>query len=193
MLFYPEDAPIPERYENEEFVLRPLNETHVKLDHAALMVSKEMLRTWSGSTWPTDDFSVEENLEDMHMHYGEHLERIAFTYTMLTPNESECLGCVYIQPFARLLESNPGIDEFISDYSTRVAFWVKSPRLADGLDKRFLAALRQWLADDWAFEAVYFNVNKDHHQQQQILSEAGLTHKHSFNVPGRSGKYLLFG
>ncbi|MBV7338015.1 hypothetical protein KFU94_59270 [Chloroflexi bacterium TSY] len=67
MRFYSPEASVPEFLQTPEFTLRPLTPAHVKLDHAALMASKTMLRLWSGHPnggWPEDDFSVTDNLAD---------------------------------------------------------------------------------------------------------------------------------
>ena len=98
MAFYVEPLPLPEGLVTAEFVLEPLTTGHVHVDLAALMDSREMLRLWSGTSWPSDGFTVEENWEDLDRHDREHAERMAFTFTVLDPTRTVCLGCVYIQP-----------------------------------------------------------------------------------------------
>ena len=61
-----------------------------------------MLRRWSQSGWPADGFTLADNLEDLEMHYREHVERAACTYTVLTPDGAECLGAVYVKPIGPL-------------------------------------------------------------------------------------------
>jgi hypothetical protein len=75
----------------DEFFLEPLTTDHVELDYAAVMDTREWLREWSGSTWPADDFTVDENREDLARHQREHEEGVAFTFTVLrsdAPNAS---------------------------------------------------------------------------------------------------------
>ena len=176
MLFYPKDAHVPTELRTDEFLLEPLSPAHVELDYAALMDSKEMLRRWSQSDWPADDFTLADNLEDLEMHDQEHRERTAFTYTVLDPSGSECLGCVYIQPMAPLYEQEDArAAPEGGDYRARVAFWVRQPRLADDLDRRLLRTLIDWFAREWAFSRVVFSTSALDARQLQVLADAGLS------------------
>lgn len=195
MQFYPTDASVPEMLQTDEFTLCPLTPEHVELDHAALMTSKEMLRLWSAQPdggWPEDDFSVADNLKDMEWHYGDHLARTAFTFTVLNPAEDEVLGCVYIVPFAPLVEANSQLSEFIGDNSALVRFWVVEPRLADGLDERLLQAMIGWFESEWAFEDHYFHTYGEHCQQIALFEKCGLTRISELTIPSRGKPFLLY-
>jgi RimJ/RimL family protein N-acetyltransferase len=192
MSFYPPNQPVPARLRTDEFVLRPLTTAHVNLDYAALMVSTEMLRLWSGTSWPTDDFTLEENWEDLAMHDREHQERVAFTYTVLTPDETECLGCVYITPLPDSVALNPQVLTDIAPDTAVVGFWVKQPRLADHLDERLLAVLRDWLATEWFFSAVYFSARDVNKQQVQLLEAAGMKKQYTISVSRRANQFFLY-
>jgi RimJ/RimL family protein N-acetyltransferase len=192
MSFYPPNQPVPARLRTDEFVLRPLTTAHVNLDYAALMVSTEMLRLWSGTSWPTDDFTLEENWEDLAMHDREHQERVAFTYTVLTPDEMECLGCVYITPLTNSVALNPQVLTDIAPDTAVVGFWVKQPRLADHLDERLLAVLRDWLAREWLFSAVYFSARDVNKQQIQLLEAASMKKQYTISVSRRANQFFLY-
>jgi RimJ/RimL family protein N-acetyltransferase len=192
MSFYPPNQSVPARLRTDEFILRPLTTAHVNLDYAALMVSTEMLRLWSGTSWPTDDFTLEENWEDLAMHDREHQERVAFTYTVLTPDEMECLGCVYITPLTNSVALNPQVLTDIAPDTAVVGFWVKQPRLADHLDKRLLVALRDWLATEWLFSAVYFSARDVNKQQIQLLEAASMKKQYTISVSRRANQFLLY-
>ena len=192
MSFYPPNQPVPALLRTDEFVLRPLTTAHVNLDYAALMVSTEMLRLWSGTSWPTDDFTLEENWEDLAMHDREHQERVAFTYTVLTPDETECLGCVYITPLTNSVALNPKVLTDIAPDTAVVGFWVKQPRLADHLDERLLAVLRDWLAREWLFSAVYFSARDVNKQQVQLLEAAGMKKQYTISVSRRANQFFLY-
>ena len=80
----------------ERLVLEPLAPRHVELDHAALMGSREhLLRTLHWGDWPREGFTVEENLDDLEMHWGEFEDRTGFAFTVLNPARDRCLGCRY--------------------------------------------------------------------------------------------------
>lgn len=195
MQFYPKDALVPEILQTSEFTLRPLTPAHVELDHAALMTSKEMLRLWSGrpgASWPTDDFSVEENLADMEWHHGDHLARTAFTFTVLNPAEDCVLGCIYIVPFEPLMAANPHLEAMIGDNTALVRLWVVESRLADGLDKRLVHALIDWFEREWSFDAVYFHVYEQFKQQIETFEACGLSQVGQLEIPQRGNPFLLY-
>jgi len=170
MTFYPENTHIPKEKRTHRLLLRPLLATDVKLDYDAVMESKEQLRRWSQGSWPTDDFTLAENQVDLERHELEHKERKAFTFTVLNPEETNCLGCVYIEP----LPSNA--TQFCADasYPTNVAFWVRSSELVNDLDKHLFAMLREWLASEWAFDCFVFMVSQQEVRQIALLDETDL-------------------
>ena len=192
MSFYPENQPVPGLLRTDDFVLRPLTTAHVELDYAALMVSTDMLRQWGGTSWPTDDFTLEENWEDLAMHDREHQERVAFTYTVLTPDEKECLGCVYITPLTDSVALNPEVLTDVAPDTAVVGFWVKQPRLADHLDERLLAALRDWFAREWQFSVVCFSTRDINTQQVQLLEAAGMKKHYTISVSRRANQFILY-
>ena len=192
MSFYPENYPVPALLRTDEFICRPLTTAHVELDYAALMVSQEMLQLWSGTSWPSADFTLEQNWEDLEMHDQEHQERVAFTYTVLTPDETECLGCIYIKPLTDYMALNPETLTDVPSDAAVVGFWVKQPRLADHLDERLLAALRPWFEQAWSFSAVYFSTRNINKQQVQLLEATNMLQQYTITVPRRADKFFLY-
>lgn len=196
MAFYPDSDDPPARLLTGEFLLEPLHPRHVALDYAALMVSNDMLQMWSQSNWPAADFTLEENLADLQMHWDEHRQRVAFTYTVLNPAGDECLGCVYIKPLTWWLERGKAGAEAIArvpDFSAVTTFWVRQPRVADDLDRRLLAVLQNWFASDsWAFAAMAYGTNEQDTRQIALLEAAGLARLVELDM-GRPVKRLIYG
>jgi RimJ/RimL family protein N-acetyltransferase len=200
MLFYPEHARVPAELRTEEFLLRPLRATDAELDHDALMESKEMLRRWSQSDWPADNFTVEDNLKDLEKHEQEHLERRAFTFTVMSPTETECLGCVYINPLLRMIQEAGGAEVDIEadtaeegDHEAYVSFWVRQSRLADDLDKRLLDGLIDWFNQEWAFSDVVFATCEQDERQVKLLDGTGLALRYVLEPSYTAVKYLAYG
>jgi len=196
MLFYPANQPVPESGETSELLLLPLTTAHVELDYEALMESKEMLRLWSQSAWPSDDFTPEDNLEDLRQHEQEHLRRVAFTYTVLDPTGKRCLGCVYIHPLpAKVLKSvaKSSLASGRDRCAASVRFWVRQSRLADGLDRRLLAGLREWFEKEWPFDFVFFRTSALYKYQQSIFLEAGMRLTCEMADPNRPAVWLFYG
>jgi hypothetical protein len=193
MTFYPSEAPVPEGLRNAEFMLRMLRATDVELDYDAVISSREQLLIRSGRDWPVEGFSLAENLADLQHHEQEHLERKAFTYTVMNPTETECLGCIYINPLARLLErlqtSGQAINN-VQEPAAYISFWARSSRLADDLDKRLLAALCAWFKEEWPPLATYFYAGERQTRFLQIYQEAGK--EAVYTLQGKIGTFQLY-
>jgi RimJ/RimL family protein N-acetyltransferase len=170
-MFYPDDAIVPQELRSDEFLIRPLRTTDLKLDYEALMSSKALLRQWSQSDWPSDNFSLEDDLIDLQRHEQEHLKRQSFTFTIFNLDESECLGCIYIYPPSPVLRQH--------NYEALVAFWVRQSRLSDALDQRILKALLDWFKQEWAFTRIFFETNYKMPRQIELLTQAGLQQRHT--------------
>ena len=193
MTFYPAEAPVPEGLRNAEFKLRMLRATDVELDYDAVISSREQLLIRSGGDWPVEGFSLAENLADLQRHEQEHLERKAFTYTVMNPTETACLGCVYINPLVSLLERLQAGDQAISSVqepAAYVSFWVRSSRLADDLDKRLLAALRAWFKEEWPFSQIVYYAGERQTRFLQMFQEAGM--EAVYTLQGKIGKLYLY-
>ena len=189
MAFYPAPKPVPATLRTSKLLLAPLTPGHVELDYAALMESRPELRNWSGTSWPADDFTLDENRADLARHQREHRDREAFTYTVLSPHGDECLGCVYITPAAEHVEHNPELADW-EDGSALVDWWVRTARLAEDLDHVLAEALIGWLSDAWQFDRVRFGVRQGNERQRQILADR-LSFDRSIDI-GRRGRYDLF-
>ena len=83
---------VSEGLTTDDLVLRPIVAADAELDYAAVMESREHLRKWEQTSWPADDFTVTANREDLENLERRHASREAFTYTVMNPAETECLG-----------------------------------------------------------------------------------------------------
>lgn len=192
MTFYPENEQVPEYLQTEEFVILPLTPTHVELDYAALMSNKEMLRLWSGSPWPSNDFTLAQNLADLEWHWSEHQERIAFTFTVLNHTEDRCLGCIYIKPMAEILAHNETWQALAEPveapaHNALIRFWT-----INNLDSTLFPILQQWFTTDWAFSKIYWHTPGNNQPQITLFQNNGLTSLGHIQMPGRGGSHHLF-
>jgi hypothetical protein len=168
--FYPAALPVPDGVRTARLTLRPLRATDVKLDYEAVMSSAEMLRSWSQSDWPAGDFTLAQNLADLQRHELQHAERTAFAFTVLDPAGARCLGCVYIEPpwpEAHALCAG-------ARAAAEVAFWVRTPGPAGGLDRHLLDVLIEWFEEEWAFDCLLFRAGPQDEQRAALLAAAGL-------------------
>jgi len=178
MEFYPAGARVPDELRTDRLLLRPLRSTDVALDYDAVMSSAAELRRWSQTAWPADDFTLAENLADLERHEREHLAREAFTFTVLDREATRCLGCVYIKPPPAGTGPLPDAGGFVAV----VGFWVRASEIASHLDAHLLAALRQWLGADWAFDRVLFTVAEEETRQVELMGMVGLGRRASITL-----------
>ena len=194
MVFYPEDAPVPTGLHTDEFLLRMLRATDVELDYDAVMASADILHLRSGGSWPRKGFTLAENLSDLQMHEADFLGRRGFTYTIMNPDETQCLGCLYIYPLDVILR-RIGVDEAAvanesSDGIAEASFWVRQERVAADLDRRVLASLLPWLRKDFAFSRLYLRAFAREQRHVAIFAEAGLRLAASY--PAQDTQLLLY-
>jgi hypothetical protein len=138
--FVPADFAVPARLDADGLRLRMLTIHDVVKDYDAVMSSVAHLENvWPGSGWP-QGLTLEQNLVDLGWHQKEFQRRRSFAYTVVDPQETRVLGCVYVYPSAK------------AGYDAMVFFWVRQSELASGLDERLSAVVRPWIHAAWPFE-----------------------------------------
>ena len=196
MVFGDERATIPDGLTTDEFVIRPLLATDVELDYAAVMESKEFLRKWDQSSWPPDGFTLAGNLKDLQRHEREHVNREAFTFTVMNSAETECLGCIYIFPRAARwfvnAETTAIADTEWAEYEAIILFWVRQSRLAEGMDRRLLDIIRPWFEQEWQFDGHLFFTNEQFEQQVAMFEQSDLQLQIEVQLPKHTGKDLAY-
>ncbi|WP_051325203.1 GNAT family N-acetyltransferase [Glycomyces tenuis] len=196
MPFTMTDENVPEGLTTDDFILRPITAADAEPDYAAVMESREYLRGWEQTGWPADDFTVEANREDLEMLERRHAERRAFTYTVMDPAETECLGCVYFMPTdARSFAGariTPVGDRRWEDYEAAVYFWVRRSRLETATDRALLDVLRTWPAKDWSLRGHLIVTSELFTQQVGMIERAGLQLRFTVEEPDKPGRYLAY-
>jgi hypothetical protein len=191
------NQPVPAGLRGREFVLRPIVAADAAADHAAVMETREHLRLWEQSTWPEDDFTVEANRTDLVDLEQRHAAHRAFTYTVLEPDGTECLGCVYAFPtsasFLAKSTVTPIGDDQWADVDAVIYFWTRLSRMETGMDGRLLSGLRSWFADEWKVERAVFVTSELFRQQVDLIDHTDLTLKFELVEQGKPGKYLVYG
>ncbi|MGC9342483.1 MAG: hypothetical protein ACP5E3_07280 [Bacteroidales bacterium] len=144
--FIPSDFKVPDLLQNEHFRIRMLTVNDVVKDYDAVMTSVDHLRGVFGpnSTWPADDQTLEQDLIDLGWHQKEFQRRSSFAYTVMNPDESECLGCIYIDPSSK------------ENYDAEVHLWVRKSAFDNGLDPVLFSIVKEWIEKDWPFEKVAY-------------------------------------
>ena len=137
-----EDFEVPKGLLKEKFRLRMLTIHDLVKDYDAVMSSVEHLKeTYSaiwGSDWP-EGLTLEEDLTDLGWHQREFTLRNSFAYTVMSPDESACLGCVYINPCSK------------TGYDAEVSMWVRTSELVNNLDSELYSCVKMWIDEAWPF------------------------------------------
>jgi hypothetical protein len=186
----------PAELRTAEFLLRPIRASDAERDYAAVMESREFLRPWEQSGWPADDFTVEANRQDLAKLERRHADGESFTYTVLDPTETDSLGCVYLFPTSAPISARPQIsaidNEAWSAYEAAIYYWVRTSRLADGLDQRLLAALGPWLAQDWDIAQALVITNEQVPHQVALFEDSGRRLRFRLTFPKEPGNSLAY-
>jgi hypothetical protein len=152
MRLVPEAFKVPEKLEQPEFVIRKLCANDVYLDYTAVMTSIDIIKKTRGGDWPTTDLSFEDDMIDLAWHQREFENGTSFAYTVMSPDGSKCLGCLYLHPpgWRNATSNNADVD---------VSFWVTQEAYDKGLYPKLYKVLDQWLKTTWPFEKIaYTNV-----------------------------------
>lgn len=138
--FVPTEFVVPRELSTANFTLRMLSIDDVEKDFEAVTSSAERVsKVWPGSGWPAE-LTLRQNLIDLGWHEKEFQNRTSFAYTMVAPDESQVMGCVYFYPTDK------------AGYDAEVFLWVRESEVANDLDEALFEVVQQWLASDWPFE-----------------------------------------
>jgi len=145
--FLPKDFTIPQQLETDRLRLRMLAVADVVKDYDAVMSSVEhLLKTkpfGPNQKWPIG-LTLEQNLIDLGWHQKEFQMRTSFAYTVMNLDESQCTGCIYIEPTDK------------ADYDAKVYLWVRQSEVESGLDEHLFETVKNWISDKWPFEKVAY-------------------------------------
>ena len=137
--FVPTEFVVPSEFATANFTLRMLSIDDVEKDFEAVTSSAERVsKVWPDSGWPAG-LTLRQNLIDLGWHEKEFQNRTSFAYTMVSPDESQVLGCVYFYPTEK------------AEYDAEVFLWVRESEAATDLDEELFEAVQRWLATDWPF------------------------------------------
>jgi hypothetical protein len=136
----PADFDHPRRVDlGNDHHLRPISPKDVDLDMVAVMGSRERLwsiygRAWG---WPPVGMTRAADEADLARHADEMDAHESFNYALFDDRETALLGCVYIDPPAKV-----GADAEIS-------WWVVDDLVGSGLEAGLDAFVPTWIADSW--------------------------------------------
>jgi hypothetical protein len=130
--------------------LRPIRADDVELDYPAVMGSRERLWAKYGAAWgwPPAHMTPEADREDLAHHEAEIEALQTFNYAVLDEDETELLGCVYI---------DPPDDRAPSGADAVASWWVVDSEVGGPLERALDAFVPRWLSETWGFTAVHYH------------------------------------
>lgn len=147
--FVPVNFAVPDGLIAGELRLEPLGPQHNAADYAAWTASVDHIRAtpgFAGSSWP-HEMSVAENFGDLQRHARDFAERRGFTYSVLSTQDGEVIGCVYIYPRGRGDAAGGGTHAVVRS-------WVRADRAA--LDGILYHVVVEWLERHWPFDSIEY-------------------------------------
>jgi hypothetical protein len=150
MAWLPDDFAHPERLDLPTgHHLRPIRADDVDIDYPAVMGSRERLWAKYGEAWgwPPADMTYDADRDDLAHHEEEIAAHITFNYAVLPADESELLGCVYLDPPDD--RSPAGADALAS-------WWVVDKEAGGPLERALDDEVPRWLEGTWGFRAVHY-------------------------------------
>ena len=122
--------------------LRPIRAEDTALDMPAVMGSRERLWSIYGEAWgwPPATMTADQDREDLQRHAEEMERHESFNYALFDADETELIGCCYIEPTDR-----PGADADIS-------WWVREEYVGSEVERVLEDLVPRWITEDWPFE-----------------------------------------
>lgn len=141
------DFEVPVHKAFSDYQLKKIGPQYAELDYEALMSARHVIRERLGTAWPEDTFTLAENGAQLEDDARAFEQKTRFTYTVLSPQGSDVLGCVYI--------SGPYSD----DSDATVFLWVRKREQERGLEQQLLRDVQGWMDEAWPFENVAYPFN----------------------------------
>ncbi len=172
----PERNPVPVTLVTPSFRLHRQRPGDNLKDYDAVMASKALLRTWSDSPWPEDDFSLQQNAEDLAGHIEDFGRDLAYGFSIFTPDESRLIGSLYLDPVAPFLDDY-AVDETTAarllGFDVRLEYWLRRGTKRD-FEEDFVREVLVWLKDAWWFHCPVFGSRRAMTARRALYEALGL-------------------
>ncbi len=144
MNWIPADFDFPQRLDLASgHHLRPIRADDAEIDLPAVMGSRESLFAIYGKAWgwPPESMTLEVDRDDLAHHVEEADAREGFLYAVLTADETELVGCVYVYPSA-------------ADADADASWWVVDAARGTEVERELDVTVPAWLAETWGLGSV---------------------------------------
>ena len=120
--------------------LRPIRADDVDLDLPAVLGSQPRLWSIYGAAWgwPPATMTYEQDREDLAHHEAEIEAHDSFNYALFDADETELLGCVYLDP-----------PQKVGGADAEISWWVVDRLVGSDVQRELDALVPRWVAEDW--------------------------------------------
>lgn len=120
--------------------LRPIRADDVDLDLPAVLGSQPRLWSIYGSAWgwPPATMTYEQDRADLAHHEAEIAAHDSFNYALFDADETELLGCVYLDP-----------PQKVGGADAEISWWVVDRLVGSDVQRELDALVPRWVAEDW--------------------------------------------
>jgi len=120
--------------------LRPIRADDTELDMVAVMSSRERLFSIYGKAWgwPPVTMTAEQDREDLQHHADEIERHESFNYALFDADETVLLGCVYVDPPAK-----------VGGADAEISWWVVDSCVGSDVEAALDELVPRWIAADW--------------------------------------------
>lgn len=155
-LIFTDNFLVPNWADKSQYRVFQTDSNFFESDYEAVMASKEELRIWSHSTWPEDEFSMEQNRDDLKLHEEDNRDHSAYGFMIYDQALEYCYGSLYLYPIARLLDyyliSSEDIGT-LEKLDVRADFWLRSGK--EDHHQQIALEIKDWLQSTWKVAGVF--------------------------------------
>jgi hypothetical protein len=167
----------PYGFVTEKYCCFPTDSEFYQSDYEAVMASTLVLRVWSDSDRPSDDFTSEENKEDLAFHEEDNENHSAYGYMLYNPEKTYCFGSLYINPLDSLRENYiivRGSPSLLTQLDARVDYWIRSGE--EKANTELTKEIVHWLVHEWKINVAYV-LREKMEEKKNAYIQAGLREK----------------
>src|SRR5262245_2157866 len=136
----PENFSPPEKFETEQFSLRPLFSEVMLQDYEAVIKGgSNLAKAFGRASFDVASYTLQREIIEVGWHSGEWSRKKSFAFAIMTLDEKTCYGSVYLYP------------TFKRDYDAHVVMWVVPDAPGPDFEAFLYATVKDWVASKWPF------------------------------------------
>ena len=159
------DIIIHDQFESGKFKLLPLLVKNNELDYNAVMEARSFLNKLNDGRWPTVDFTLDQNREDLMGHEKSRKKREEITFSIFDSLGEKVIGCIYIRPIKKRLQEIIPQSDFeklnLHNDSASIWYWFVPKAVGEGIEDIFLREFKKWLVEDWNFPFIAYLLSNE--------------------------------